>query len=192
MREKIEILFFPIFNFTITPKLLFFDMFCSMCFNANRPEYNTHFLRASKDPKSPVTCPFLNNIQCKLCNLTGHTKSYCPSMKNRFSFPALDKSIASVDSDGWTTVAANNKKNIINNDDNNNNNNNDNNNNNNNNNNNSINSNNSNTNSSKSSKKKKIKKKNLVSQTPFKKLINIFILMLIANIVITLILAAAV
>lgn len=53
--------------------------FCKICFDAKKPasEYNSHYVRATADPKSAVTCPMLLAIECRYCHATGHTISKC-------------------------------------------------------------------------------------------------------------------
>ncbi len=75
---------------------------CSMCFNAGRDSYNTHFLRESRDPNSKITCPFLLAIECRYCGKYGHTKNYCPVFKFK-NYSSADK-CKLVDNDGYKTV----------------------------------------------------------------------------------------
>jgi hypothetical protein len=53
--------------------------YCAHCKNIGFP-FNTHFLRESVDPNSPIVCPILLNSQCTFCKTKGHTKSKCPSL----------------------------------------------------------------------------------------------------------------
>lgn len=56
-------------------------MFCNLCFNANRPNYNKHSLR---DFAGNTICPYLLSIKCFTCGQSGHTPKYC---KNIFKTP---------------------------------------------------------------------------------------------------------
>lgn len=56
-------------------------MFCNLCFNANRPNYNKHSLR---DFAGNTICPYLLSIKCLTCGQSGHTPKYC---KNIFKTP---------------------------------------------------------------------------------------------------------
>ena len=56
--------------------------FCAVCHAAERPGYDTHFVRADKfDRLSAITCPYLMSIQCRNCGGTGHTASYCTASR---------------------------------------------------------------------------------------------------------------
>ena len=50
---------------------------CAHCRNLGLPF--DHWLRASIDPDSPVTCPVLLATECRNCHALGHTASRCPS-----------------------------------------------------------------------------------------------------------------
>ena len=57
--------------------------FCAVCSSAGRPDFNTHYVRADKfDRNSPITCPYLLSIQCRICGANGHTASYCKLNKS--------------------------------------------------------------------------------------------------------------
>ncbi len=53
--------------------------FCKICFDAKKPAsvYNSHYVRASMDPKSAITCPILLATECRYCHGFGHTISRC-------------------------------------------------------------------------------------------------------------------
>lgn len=53
--------------------------FCKICFDAKKPEsvYTSHFIRATNDPNSVVTCPILLATECRYCHKTGHTLTHC-------------------------------------------------------------------------------------------------------------------
>ena len=52
--------------------------FCAVCHAAERPGYDTHYVRADKfDRSSAITCPYLLSIECRICGESGHTSSYC-------------------------------------------------------------------------------------------------------------------
>lgn len=53
--------------------------FCKICFDAKKPasDYNSHYVRASMDPKSAITCPILMATECRYCHGFGHTISRC-------------------------------------------------------------------------------------------------------------------
>lgn len=53
-------------------------MKCSVCFAANKENYNTHWVR---DKNGKVTCPTLLSQQCNHCKKLGHTPKYCPDLK---------------------------------------------------------------------------------------------------------------
>lgn len=54
---------------------------CKICFDANRPGYDTHWM---KDSSGNVLCPYLANLKCKRCGYTGHTVKYCKMPDNNF------------------------------------------------------------------------------------------------------------
>jgi hypothetical protein len=49
-------------------------MFCKVCFDASKSDYNTHNV---KDSASNVVCPLLLNTKCHKCGYFGHTTKYC-------------------------------------------------------------------------------------------------------------------
>lgn len=53
--------------------------FCKICFDAKKSAsvYNSHYVRASMDPKSAITCPILLATECRYCHGFGHTISRC-------------------------------------------------------------------------------------------------------------------
>lgn len=53
--------------------------FCKVCFDANKPEsqYNSHFVRRTKDPNSEILCPIVLATECRYCHKLGHTISKC-------------------------------------------------------------------------------------------------------------------
>lgn len=53
------------------------QMFCSFCNVSGVSGPHDHFVRASRDPKSAVTCPRLLATECGFCNRKGHTSKYC-------------------------------------------------------------------------------------------------------------------
>jgi hypothetical protein len=52
---------------------------CAHCRNLGEPF--DHWLRASIDPNSPITCPVLLATECRYCRQMGHTTSRCPSRR---------------------------------------------------------------------------------------------------------------
>jgi len=54
--------------------------FCKVCFDAGKTD-TAHFVRKTPDPKSPVVCPTLLALQCRYCDLAGHTVKYCAVLK---------------------------------------------------------------------------------------------------------------
>lgn len=84
------------------------NAYCSMCANLGLADFNSHFLRLSKDPNSRIICPVLLATVCRYCKNKGHTKTHCPVLKLKNS-PV--KKIASlpdlVDANGWSTVRKN-------------------------------------------------------------------------------------
>ena len=59
--------------------------FCQHCANIGKPEsvVNSHWIRASPDPASPVVCPELLNTECTYCFKLGHTAGRCPVLEDR-------------------------------------------------------------------------------------------------------------
>lgn len=55
--------------------------FCKVCFDAKRPDYNTHFLKDFTGPHPVVLCPYLLALTCNYCKEQGHTVSYCEILK---------------------------------------------------------------------------------------------------------------
>jgi hypothetical protein len=49
-------------------------LFCKVCFDASKSDYNTHNV---KDSASNVVCPLLLNNKCNNCGYRGHTTKYC-------------------------------------------------------------------------------------------------------------------
>ena len=97
-------------------------MFCSACYNLGRPDYNTHFLRKSKDPKSEIVCQVILSSICRYCKKKGHTKSHCPTLNLKNYSPSISQSRHQLrdykESNGWETVKNNPRsmqKNIMNN-----------------------------------------------------------------------------
>ena len=60
-------------------------MFCKVCFDASKSDYNTHNV---KDSASNVVCPLLLNTKCHKCGYFGHTTKYC---KLNVSKPLVSK-----------------------------------------------------------------------------------------------------
>lgn len=58
--------------------------YCAHCFNLGKPieVYQSHYIRASPEPNSPVVCPELLATQCRNCLLMGHTVSRCPRARS--------------------------------------------------------------------------------------------------------------
>lgn len=59
--------------------------FCKVCFDAKRPDYNTHFLKDFTGPQPVVLCPYLLALTCNYCKEQGHTVSYCEILKAKKS-----------------------------------------------------------------------------------------------------------
>jgi hypothetical protein len=57
--------------------------FCPVCKKNGRPEseYNSHFIRETSDENSPITCPFILNMECNHCGEKGHLVAKCPYKK---------------------------------------------------------------------------------------------------------------
>jgi hypothetical protein len=57
--------------------------YCTHCANINRgldisnQLPTDHYLRKTRDPDSPITCPELLKTKCPECGVKGHTKFYC-------------------------------------------------------------------------------------------------------------------
>ena len=49
-------------------------MFCKICFDSCRPDFESHNVR---DRLGNVTCPVLKNTKCPKCSNLGHTAKYC-------------------------------------------------------------------------------------------------------------------
>lgn len=83
-----------IFNTTIISKIKnkqpkMSNKVCKICYDANRPGYNTHWM---KDTSGNVLCPYLANLKCKHCGYTGHTQKYCKMpAKNIRAKPTINK-----------------------------------------------------------------------------------------------------
>jgi len=56
--------------------------FCKICYDTGKKEelYNSHFVRATRDPHSPIVCPTLLAMECRYCFARGHTVSKCPKL----------------------------------------------------------------------------------------------------------------
>jgi len=54
------------------------SMFCKVCYDAKKKEHTSHNVR---DRSGKVVCPTLLSQKCKYCAKTGHTRSYCPALK---------------------------------------------------------------------------------------------------------------
>lgn len=71
-------------------------MFCKVCFDASKSDYNTHNV---KDSASNVVCPLLLNTKCHKCGYFGHTTKYCklnvskPLASKVYVRPALKASV---------------------------------------------------------------------------------------------------
>ena len=67
-----------------TPNIL---PYCKVCHDAGKSAeiYNSHFIRKTRDPNSPVVCPTLLNQQCRYCKQSGHTTKYCPILSQKYS-----------------------------------------------------------------------------------------------------------
>ena len=57
--------------------------FCGFCASTGFPGPHDHTLRATKDPKSAVTCSRLRETQCGACGCMGHTVGYCGELKDK-------------------------------------------------------------------------------------------------------------
>ena len=57
--------------------------FCGFCASTGCAGPHDHTLRATKDPKSAVTCPRLRETQCGACGCMGHTAGYCGELKDK-------------------------------------------------------------------------------------------------------------
>jgi hypothetical protein len=53
------------------------ELFCRFCCNAKKPDYQSH---NQYDKDGFIQCPVLLAIECQLCGMKGHTKSYCTSV----------------------------------------------------------------------------------------------------------------
>ena len=61
----------------ITKNIITKTPFCKVCYDANQPNYDTHYIRESTAPNANVVCPYLLSMKCLNCGLSGHTISYC-------------------------------------------------------------------------------------------------------------------
>jgi hypothetical protein len=55
--------------------------FCAFCQISGVPGPHDHFVRATRDTTSAVTCPRLLATECSYCRRTGHTAKYCGERK---------------------------------------------------------------------------------------------------------------
>ena len=53
-------------------------LFCKICYDAGKKNHLSHNLR---DAKGTTTCPYLLSLVCRNCKQTGHTPTWCPSLK---------------------------------------------------------------------------------------------------------------
>ena len=68
------------------------SMFCKVCYDAKKKEHISHNVR---DRSGKVVCPTLLSQKCKYCAKTGHTRSYCPALKEgKQQAPAVRQSPA--------------------------------------------------------------------------------------------------
>ncbi len=90
--------------------------FCKVCFDAKRPGYDAHFLKADGLSTGNVVCPYLLSLECKYCKKPGHTVSYCDVLasKNQTQQPQetrREKSKLHQDADGWVTKSSSSSRN---------------------------------------------------------------------------------
>ena len=54
--------------------------FCPICKDWGKSEkiYTSHFVRASYDKNSPITCPTILGNVCLHCKKEGHFENFCP------------------------------------------------------------------------------------------------------------------
>jgi hypothetical protein len=61
--------------------------FCKVCQDAGKPEseYTNHYVRSLPDQNgnTKVTCPTLNNTECRYCYKLGHTTKFCPVISEK-------------------------------------------------------------------------------------------------------------
>lgn len=57
--------------------------FCKVCHDSGKTEaeYTSHFVKSEPGFKGKVVCPTLLSQSCTYCNVTGHTVSYCETLK---------------------------------------------------------------------------------------------------------------
>ncbi len=91
--------------------------FCKVCFDAKRPGYDAHFLKADGLSTGNVVCPYLLSLECKYCKKPGHTVSYCDVLaaKNQTQQQPQEtrreKSKLHQDADGWVTKSSSSSRN---------------------------------------------------------------------------------
>lgn len=51
--------------------------FCGFCQISGFAGPHDHYVRASRQPNAPVTCPRLLATECSFCHKMGHTAKYC-------------------------------------------------------------------------------------------------------------------
>lgn len=100
-------------------KMSFSGPYCKHCANLNRvldplnQLPTNHYLRKTRDPSSPVTCPELLKTKCPECGVKGHTKFYClnkmTSWRNRVQEISPNKNLLEEN----VSVVAVNKNNIF-------------------------------------------------------------------------------
>lgn len=66
---------------------------CAFCFKKGIPLPHSHTVRDFTKSDHPVICPLLLANACTYCKKKGHTKNYCPILKNpiKISVPSLNK-----------------------------------------------------------------------------------------------------
>ena len=57
--------------------------YCTFCHMSGVASPHDHFVRASRDQSSAVTCPRLLSTECSFCNRKGHTAKYCGERRDR-------------------------------------------------------------------------------------------------------------
>jgi len=61
--------------------------FCKVCKDAGKSEeeYTSHYVRAGPEKDACVVCPTLLSQECAYCHELGHTKKYCPKLKEKMA-----------------------------------------------------------------------------------------------------------
>lgn len=79
--------------------------FCKFCADMGQ-DPKDHWLRATSNPQSRVTCPRLLATECRYCKEMGHTLSYCPVRKAKEARARnlRKRGLGEVNDEGYTAI----------------------------------------------------------------------------------------